>query len=59
LKKQQTNNKTTIMKTKITLTIVGLLFVAGLVSSCGAGGKAGCDAYGQAKIKQNADLASK
>ena len=40
------------MKTKITLTIFGLLFVAGLVSSCGSGGKAGCDAYGQAKIKQ-------
>jgi hypothetical protein len=47
------------MKTKITLTIFGLLFVAGLVSSCGSGGKAGCDAYGQAKIKQNSDLASK
>jgi hypothetical protein len=56
--KKATNNKTT-MKTKITLAIFGLLFVAGLVSSCGAGGTAGCDAYGQAKIKQNADLASK
>jgi hypothetical protein len=47
------------MKTKITLTIFSLLFVAGLVSSCASGGKAGCDAYGQAKIKQNSDLASK
>jgi hypothetical protein len=56
--KKATNNKTT-MKTKITLAIFGLLFVAGLLSSCGAGGTAGCDAYGQAKIKQNADLASK
>ena len=47
------------MKTKITLTIFGLLLVAGLVSSWGAWGNAGCDAYGQAKIKQNSDLASK
>lgn len=54
--KQQT---TTIMKTKITLTLLSLLFVAGIMTSCGAGGKATCDAYGQAQVKQNSDLASK
>lgn len=47
------------MKTKITLAFLGLLFVAGTLASCGAGGKASCDAYGQAKVKQNSDLASK
>jgi hypothetical protein len=54
--KQQT---TIIMKTKITLTLLSLLFVAGIMTSCGAGGKATCDAYGQAQVKQNSDLASK
>jgi hypothetical protein len=47
------------MKTKITFAFLSLLFVAGILASCGAGGKATCDAYGQAKIKQNSDLASK
>jgi hypothetical protein len=50
---------TQFMKTKITLTLLSLLFIVGIMSSCGAGGKATCDAYGQAKVQQNSDLASK
>jgi hypothetical protein len=41
------------MKKTIILCLLGLSIV-----SCKSS-KAGCDAYGQAKIKQNSDLASK
>ncbi|MFM7661915.1 MAG: hypothetical protein ACKO6A_04555 [Bacteroidota bacterium] len=47
------------MKAQISIKLIGLFIVLGILASCGAGGKASCDAYGQSQIKQNTDLSSK
>jgi len=46
------------MKIKANLLIL-LTVVAVILTSCGASRKAGCDAYGQTKVVNTGDLASK
>jgi len=56
--RDSTNNKTNIMKTKITL-ILSAIVVSIVLASCGGGRIAHCDAYGSVQTTETSDLASK
>lgn len=51
-------SKISNMKIKANLLIL-LTVVTVILTSCGASRKAGCDAYGQTKVVNTGDLASK